>query len=116
MSRESRFPTWAWGIIGAVTILAASILIISVVLGVQAGQQQIEIQRRQQIGIALQQATDAQAEGNLQTALDAYQKVLVLDPSNDIAQQGIKNLLTLAQSDGDGSCGRRFAVPAAGSR
>ena len=97
MNNESRFPTWAWGIIGAVTILAASILIISVVLGIQAGQQQIEIQRRQQIGIALQQATDAQAEGNLQAALDAYQKVLVLDPSNDIAQLGIKNLLTLAQ-------------------
>jgi TolB protein len=97
MNNESRFPTWAWGIIGAVTILAASILIISVVLGIQAGQQQIEIQRRQQIGIALQQATDAQAEGNLQAALDAYQKVLVLDPSNDIAQLGMKNLLTLAQ-------------------
>ncbi len=114
MSRESRFPTWAWGIIGAVTILAASILIISVVLGVQAGQQQIEIQRRQQIGIALQQATDAQAEGNLQSALDAYQKVLVLDPSNDIAQQGIKNLLTLAQGDGNGTvaAGSQSPLPA----
>ena len=113
MSRESRFPTWAWGIIGAVTILAASILIISVVLGVQAGQQQIEIQRRQQIGIALQQATDAQAEGNLQRALDAYQKVLVLDPSNDIAQQGIKNLLTLAQSgDGAVAAGSPSPLPA----
>jgi TolB protein len=100
MSNESRFPAWAWGIIGAVTILAASILIISVVLGIQAGQQQIEIQRRQQIGIALQQATDAQAEGNLQAALDAYQKVLMLDPSNDIAQVGMKNLLTLAQEGG----------------
>jgi TolB protein len=100
MNNESRFPTWAWGIIGAVTILAASILIISVVLGIQAGQQQVEIQRRQQIGIALQQATDAQAEGNLQSALDAYQKVLVLDPSNDIAQLGIKNLLILAQGGG----------------
>jgi tetratricopeptide (TPR) repeat protein len=97
MNNESRFPAWAWGIIGAVTILAASILIISVVLGIQAGQQQIEIQRRQQIGIALQLATDAQAEGNLQSALDAYQKILLLDPSNDIAQLGIKNLLTLAQ-------------------
>ena len=113
MSRESRFPTWAWGIIGAVTILAASILIISVVLGVQAGQQQIEIQRRQQIGIALQQATDAQAEGNLQRALDAYQKVLVLDPSNDIAQQGIKNLLTLAQSgDTTVAAGSQSPLPA----
>ncbi len=98
MNNESRFPAWAWWIIGTVTILAVSILIFSIVLGVRAGQQQVEIQRRQQIGIALQQATDAQASGDLQVALDAYQKVLVLDPSNDIAQQGIKNLLAIAGS------------------
>ncbi len=93
---EARFPAWAWWIIGAVTMLAVSILIFSVVLGIQAGQQQIEIQRRQQVGIALQQAIDFQAEGDLQTAFDRYQRVLVLDPSNSVAQQGIKNLLTLA--------------------
>ncbi len=85
MSNESRFPAWAWWIIGAVTILAISILIFSVVLGIRAGQQQVEIQRRQQIGIALQQATDLQAEGNIQAAFDAYQKVLILEPSNAIA-------------------------------
>jgi TolB protein len=96
MSNESRFPAWAWWIIGVVTILAVSILIFSVVLGIRAGQEQVDIQRRQQIGIALQQATDAQAEGKLQFALDAYQKVLVLDPGNDVAQQGIKNLLAAA--------------------
>lgn len=97
MNKESRFPAWAWWIISAVTILAISILIFSVVLGIRAGQQQVELQRRQQIGIALQAATDAQAEGNVQAAFDAYQKVLVLDPSNTVAQQGIKNLLNLAQ-------------------
>ena len=96
MRSESRFPAWAWWLIGAVTLLAVSILIFSVVLGIRAGQQQVEIQRRQQIGIALQQATDLQAEGNLQDAFDQYQRVLVLDPSNAVAQQGIKNLLTLA--------------------
>ena len=96
MAHESRFPAWAWWIIGAITILAISILVFSVVLGIRAGQEQVEIQRRQQIGIALQRATDAQAEGNLQAALDEYQKILVLDPSNDLAQQGIKNLLALA--------------------
>ncbi len=96
MSNESRFPAWAWWIIGVVTILAVSILIFSVVLGIRAGQEQVDIQRRQQIGIALQQATDAQQEGNLQVALDAYQKVLVLDPGNDVAQQGLKNLLAAA--------------------
>ncbi|MCB0058086.1 MAG: hypothetical protein KDE45_13710, partial [Caldilineaceae bacterium] len=96
MAHESRFPAWAWWIIGAITILAISILVFSVVLGIRAGQEQVEIQRRQQIGIALQRATDAQVEGNLQAALDEYQKILVLDPSNDLAQQGIKNLLALA--------------------
>ncbi len=98
MAHESRFPAWAWWIIGAITILAISILVFSVVLGIRAGQEQVEIQRRQQIGIALQRATDAQAEGNLQAALDEYQTILVLDPSNDLAQQGIKNLLALASS------------------
>ena len=96
MAHDSRFPAWAWWIIGAITILAISILVFSVVLGIRAGQEQVDIQRRQQIGIALQRATDAQAEGNLQAALDEYQKILVLDPSNDLAQQGIKNLLALA--------------------
>jgi len=98
MSNESRFPAWAWWIISVITILAVSILIFSVVLGIRAGQQQIEIQRRQQIGISLQQAMDLQADGNLQGAFEHYQKILVLDPSNDLAQQGIKNLLTLAAS------------------
>lgn len=98
MNRDSSFPAWAWWIIGAVTILAVSILVFSVVLGIRAGQQQIEVQRRQQIGIALQRATDFQAEGNVQAALDEYQKILILDSTNDIAQQGIKNLLALATS------------------
>ena len=40
MSNESRFPAWAWWIIGLVTILAVSILIFSVVLGIRAGQEQ----------------------------------------------------------------------------
>ena len=98
MRSESRFPAWAWWIIGLITVLAVSILVLSVVLGIRAGQQQIEIQRRQQVGIALQQAIDFQAEGDFQSALEQYQKALVLDPSNDTAQQGIKNLFTLVQS------------------
>ena len=97
MSHDSRFPAWAWWILGAITILAISILVFSVILGIRAGQEQVEIQRRQQIGIALQRATDAQAEGDLQAALAEYQKILVLDPSNDLAQQGVQTLLTLAR-------------------
>ncbi len=112
MAHDSRFPAWAWWIIGALTILAVSILIFSLVLGVRAGQQQVEIQRRQQIGIALQRATDFQAEGNLQSALDEYQKILILDPSNELARQGIEDLLALARS-GQASAMLPTATPGA---
>lgn len=98
MNSDSRFPTWAWWMIGAVTMLAISILVISVVLGIRAGQQQVEVQRRQQVAIALQQALDNQAAGNLEAAFEYYQRVLVLDPSNQMAQQGARNLLALAAS------------------
>jgi TolB protein len=113
MTRTVRFPAWVWWIIGALTILAVSILIFSVVLGIRAGQEQVEIQRRQQIGIALQRATDFQSEGNLQAALDEYQKILILDSTNDIAQQGIKNLLALATGD-DSALAASAPTPMAG--
>lgn len=95
-NQQSRFPVWALWIIGAVTLLAVALLILAVVLGVRAGQQQLEMQRRQQVGIALQQALDFSAEGNLEAALDAYQHVLLLDPGNKTAVEGINNLLHLA--------------------
>jgi TolB protein len=93
--------------IGAVTMLAISILVISVVLGIRAGQQQVEVQRRQQVAIALQQALDHQAGGNLEAAFEYYQRVLALDPSNEMAQQGARNLLSLA------AAGTPLAAPAA---
>lgn len=93
MRREVRFPSWAWWIIGATTVLAVAILVFSVVLGIRAGQEQVELQRRQRIGIALQQAIDLQAEGNLEAALDEYQQILLLDADNLLAQQAIQQLL-----------------------
>ncbi|MCX6050568.1 MAG: hypothetical protein NT075_36210 [Chloroflexi bacterium] len=98
MSRNNhqRVPTWAFWIIGAVSFLAVSLLIMAVVLGVRAGQQQLDMQRRQQVGIASQQAIDFRAEGNLEAALDAYQRVLALDPGNKTAVEGISNLLQMA--------------------
>ncbi|MDQ3248789.1 MAG: hypothetical protein M3Q45_06220, partial [Chloroflexota bacterium] len=91
-----RIPSWAYWTIGAVTLLAIALLILAVVLGVRAGQQQIDIQRRQQVGIALQQAVDFRSEGNLEAALDAYRRVLILDPSNASAVEGIGTLLQQA--------------------
>ncbi len=90
---RQRFPTWAAWLIGAVTLLAAALLIFAAVLGVQAGQRQLEFQRRQQIGIALQQAYDARAEGKRDLALDAYKHVIEIDPTNTLARDGIETLL-----------------------
>jgi tetratricopeptide (TPR) repeat protein len=98
-SRSTRFPDWALWIIGAATILAAAILILAVVLGVRAGQRQIEIQARQEVGIHLQRAIDFRAEGNLEAALAEYQQVMLLDPGNVGAVEGIESLLALAQGD-----------------
>lgn len=99
-SREGVFPTWVLWIIGPVTVLAAALIIFAVVLGIQAGQRQVEIQRRQQVGIALQRAIDYRAEGRLQEALAEYQRVLVLDPGNTTAQDGISALVALAAQTG----------------
>jgi TolB protein len=90
---SQRFPTWAAWLIGAVTLLAAALLIFAAILGVQAGQRQLEFQRRQQIGIALQQAYDARSEGKRDVALDAYKHVIELDPTNALAREGIETLL-----------------------
>jgi tetratricopeptide (TPR) repeat protein len=95
-NRNARFPQWALGIISVVTILAIAILVLSVVLGVRAGQTQLEFQRRQQVGIALQNAIDHRSIGDLQEALAEYQRVLLLDPGNTAAVEGIEHLFELA--------------------
>lgn len=95
-NRNARFPQWALGIISVVTILAIAILVLSVVLGVRAGQTQLEFQRRQQVGIALQNAIDHRSAGDLQEALAEYQRVLLLDPGNTAAVEGIEHLFELA--------------------
>jgi len=97
-NQRQRIPSWAFWVIGAVTLLAIAVLVLAVVLGVRAGQQQVDIHRRQQVGIALQQAIDFRTEGNLEAALDAYQRVLVLEPGNPTAVAGIENLLQVASS------------------
>jgi tetratricopeptide (TPR) repeat protein len=79
-------------IIGPVTVLAVALIIFAVVLGIRAGQRQIEIQRRQEVGIALQRAVDFQSEGRLEEALAEYRRVLILDPGNEAALAGVQAL------------------------
>jgi TolB protein len=90
---SARLPGWLKWLIGAVTVLAGGILILALVLGVRAGQQQLEIQNRQQIGIQLQRALDHRAAGDVEGALEAYRRVLLLDPGNSVAADGIEALM-----------------------
>lgn len=87
-----RFPTWALWICTAITFLAGVLLLLAIVLGVRAGQQQLEIKRRQHIGMALQRALEYHAEGQLAAAQHSYEEVLILDPSNGAALEGLAHL------------------------
>ncbi len=90
------FPRWAMAIIGAVTLLALAILVFSLVLGVRAGQRQMDLRRQQEIAIALQRALDLRAEGLVQESIDEYRRVLNLDPGNAAAGEGLGALLAVA--------------------
>lgn len=94
--REGMFPSWLLWVIGPVTVIAAALIIFAVVLGIRAGQRQIETQRRQEVGIALQRALDLQNEGRLQDAVAEYRRVLMLDPGNETAMAGIQTIVDQA--------------------
>lgn len=83
---------------GLLALLAALLLIFSVVLGVRAGQRQLELQRRQEAAVALANAIDYHANGQFADALDAYKRVLQLEPENAAARDGIQNVLNSMSS------------------
>ena len=80
----------------AVTLLALAIVVLSLVLGVRAGQAQMQLKRQQEIAISLQRATDLRADGLTAEAIDEYRHVLQLDPSNAAAGQGLESLLAVS--------------------
>lgn len=88
----AHFPAWALWLCSAITFLAGVLLLLAIILGVRAGQQQLEIKQRQQIGLALQRALEYHAEGQLAEAQKAYEEVLVLDSNNSAALDGLAQL------------------------
>jgi TolB protein len=85
-------PRLFWVMVGSATVLAIFLVLFLALRGVQDGRRQVEAQQRQQIAIYLQAADDALAEGNPFAALDAYRQVLILDPNNQDAVNGIRGL------------------------
>lgn len=99
-----KFPSWAMWIMGLLTLVAAALLILAIVLGIRAGQQQLAIQNRQAAAMALADAIDLHARGDHEGALDAYKYVLQLEPDNAAARAGIQEVLALV-------AGRPAAAP-----
>ncbi|MCE7986374.1 MAG: hypothetical protein DYG89_34820 [Caldilinea sp. CFX5] len=91
----TRFPTWALWLCTTITLLAGVLLLLALVLGVRAGQQQLEIKRRQQIGLTLQRAFEAHSAGEFAAARAAYEEVLVLDANNSAALNGLTQIQQL---------------------
>lgn len=100
LGNSTRFPRWFWWTIGMITVLAVAILILAVVLGVRAGQRQLELRNRQQVGLHLQQAIDLRAHGDLDGALLQYQQVLALEPDNASANAAVAEIWQLAETGG----------------
>ncbi|MGB5048745.1 MAG: hypothetical protein WBO46_07425, partial [Caldilineaceae bacterium] len=86
---SERMPRIFWVMIGVSTLLAVVIVLFLLLRGVQDGRIQSEAQRRQQIGILLQDAADLRADANPREALVRYQQVLKLDGENEEAIAGI---------------------------
>lgn len=101
MRSATSFPSWATWIITMVSVLAISILILSLVLGIGAGQRQAEMRRNQEVSSALQKAFEYRASGNAPAALDEYRRALALDPNNQIAADGVQTMLQAGGGQSD---------------
>lgn len=93
---KQRLPMWMLLIVGSITILATAILVLSIVLGIRAGQRQVELQNQQVIAVHLGKAAEYRVSGNLDAALTEYQAILAIEPQNQIAIAGIELLLKQA--------------------
>ena len=97
------FPTPLKIIMAIATFLAVVAMIFALFLGSRAGQQQVETQSRQQIGILLQYAEDLRYENRYDEAIVTYERVLLLESNNSDAIKGINELQQLKSGEPIGS-------------
>ena len=82
-------PSIFWYIVASASGLAILLILVLVVLGYRDGLQRGEAQKRQQVAILLQRASDMLDTGQPQEALSAYRKILEIDPENAAARKAI---------------------------
>ena len=82
-------PSIFWYIVASASGLAILLILVMVVLGYRDGLQRGEAQKRQQVAILLQRASDLLDTGQPQEALAAYRMILEVDPENEAARSAI---------------------------
>ena len=82
-------PSIFWYIVASASGLALILILVMVVLGYRDGLQRGEAQKRQQVAIMLQRASDMLENGQPQEALAAYRMILQVDPKNEAARNAI---------------------------
>ena len=82
-------PTIFWIIVAISACLALLLILLLVVLGYRDGLQRGAAQKRQQVAILLQRASDLLDDGRRQDALTAYRTILKFDAQNEAARSAI---------------------------
>ncbi len=89
-------PRFFWVLIGAITLLAVSIVVLGAIQGYRTGLSQAEAQKRQRIAMHLQRAEDYLAQGNGRAAVEEYRQALLIEPGNEKAIAGLDQALIMA--------------------
>ena len=82
-------PSLFWYIVASASGLALILILVMVAFGYRDGLQRGEAQKRQQVAILLQRASDMLETGQPQEALAAYRMILQVDPENEAARNAI---------------------------
>lgn len=85
-----RPPSLFWYIVAVSSGLALILILVLVVLGYRDGLERGEAQKRQQVAILLQRASDMLDAGQNQEALAAYEMILEFDAENEAARSAIQ--------------------------
>ena len=88
-------PSIFWIIVVISACLALLLVLLLVVLGYRDGLQRGAAQKRQQVAILLQRASDFLDDGRRQDALTAYRTILELDAQNEAARNAISTVVAM---------------------
>jgi len=99
--RRTHIPDWHWStwIIGGMAILIFVIFAFATLLGFLNGQQQLSLQKKENIHLRL--ATDHHVAGSLELAAAEYERVLEINPNSRVAATSLEIILQQIEARGN---------------